>query len=427
MHVQADAVGVGACATGRQRAIDLSTARQQDVAGHVGRAFPVGPAIGLDRQVRAGAQQVDVAANDGVIGALDCEVSVVLQRRDRAGEQEAIAALAQQRVRTLDAQLVNDAVVLGVVRVQHQLLARAVGDDPALGRVRTAVDRVVNPRQEERDEGTVARASLVIDRAGLEREAGLGEHGLLLSAVQCTEGHVGDAAAGHIVDHGRARRGGAEGDDRAAAVVSPKPVVDLEPVRLGRIDTCRMHAGLVDRRQESGHDLREVVSSAGLVHVVRAVDADRVALVGRDRHRGQVHTLAQHRHLDVAPADVLVLVVLAGALLEPQPVLLARHRLAAVVDEAIPADVARLLQHTVLLLSCQCFEPGTFDRLGCIAPFQAAVLVIGAFNQQGQHALGGVRRVELDEDLPGEHVVAQALRDDALLGEGEVLEARLRA
>ena len=327
----------------------------------------------------------------------------------------------------LNAQFIHDAVVLRVVRVQLQLLARVVRDDPALGRVRAAVNRVVDTRQEGRDEGAVARTGLVIDRSGLEREAGLGEHGLLLRAVQRAVRHVGDAAAGHIVDHGRARRGGAEGDDRAAAVVSPKPVVDLEPVRLGRIDTGRMHAALVDRRQESGHHLREVVSSASRVHIVRAVDADRVALVGRDRHRGQVHTLAQHRHLDGAPADALVLVVLAGTLLEPQHVLLARRGLAAVVQEAVPADVARLLQHTVLLLSCQRVETRALHRLRCVAPVQAAVLVIGAFDQQGQHALGGVCGIELDEDLAVEHVVAQGLRDDALLGQGQILEARLRA
>ena len=51
MHVQTDAIGVGACAAGRQRAVDLSAAGQQDAAGHVGGAFPIGPAVRLDRQV----------------------------------------------------------------------------------------------------------------------------------------------------------------------------------------------------------------------------------------------------------------------------------------------------------------------------------------------------------------------------------------
>ena len=290
----------------------------------------------------------------------------------------------------LDAQFIHDAVVLRVVCVQLQLLARVVRDDPALGRVRTAVDRVIDTRQERRHEAAVAGTGLVVDRAGLEREAGLVEHGLLLRAVERAERHVGHAAVGHVFDHGRAGRGGAEGDQRAAAVVGTQPVVDLKPGRLGRIDTGRMHAALVDRRQQSGHDLREVVSSDGRVDVGRTVDADRVALVGRDRDGGQVHTLAQHRHLDVAPADVLVLVVLANTLLEPELVLLARCGLAVVVQQAVPADIARLLQHAVLLLPRQRLEFGAFHRLGCVAPIEAAVLVIGAFNQQGQHALGGV-------------------------------------
>ena len=115
MQVNADAVGIGAMQI--VGAVQRPAPFKGDIAGHQGFAFPVDPAVGLYGQVRASAQQVDIAANDRVTRAADHQVGIGLQGGDGAGQHEAKTALAHQFMRGLHLHFSDDAVAQRVAGV----------------------------------------------------------------------------------------------------------------------------------------------------------------------------------------------------------------------------------------------------------------------------------------------------------------------
>ena len=120
---------------GKRRSVRLCAAAfQGDVTMHLGFALPVNTAVGLDDQVRALTHQIDATTNhQRVVLDVNHEVGVGLQCGDGARQQEARAALAQQHVRCLHLQRVDDAVVGAVVGVDL-VTVRAVRHQPTLGR-----------------------------------------------------------------------------------------------------------------------------------------------------------------------------------------------------------------------------------------------------------------------------------------------------
>ena len=314
VHIDADAV--------QRRAGSLGAATlQRDVAVHLGLALPVDAAVGPDDQIGAGAQQLDLAAHHhGVVGHVDDEVGVVLQRGDGAGEQKACAALAHQRVRVLHQQPVGHAVVVAVFDID-QVASGAVVQQPA-------------------PSGHVRRVGVA----------------------------VVDGEAGHQLAAGG--RGGVD-VHRAAVTLQP---------------------GLF---QHQGGLLGGQVGEAG----------------------------GGGRQVDAAPADGVVAVV--GACGEAQTPALRSRRIGLVEHQPIPAAVALLGQHAVLLVERQVGPGGARSSRHHAAPVERGGVVVGAGGRPLHQGVDDRQAgtAELDIDLPVDGVVAQLGQHDGALSQAQAFEA----
>ncbi len=422
VYVQADTIGIGAAVGLAQRigAVQLDATQQRDVAADLGAAFPIGPFVGLDHQVGIRAQQVDVAAHDGIVLAGDDEMRVVLQRGDgAAGQQEAETALTEQHVRIQDVDLVDVAGAVGdvVIGVDH-VVAGAVVDHPARGRHHTGRApvhvgvAVIHALGERRDHALVRVGVRGVDVGGLgvAHEAGLVEHAELLLGGQRLKWQV---ARVHGAD--RADRGG---DHRLAARVA---VVDADLVahRGGAV----LAAG-IDGVDQSGDQMRRggVAGPRGVADVV-AVDGDDVALTGH-RQRDHVDGVTQQRRRHRAPDDGGVAIVLALTLFETQAVLLLGQCVGVEVHHAIPAAVAEMRQHLVLLRIGESAERGAVGRCADVAPGDVLVLVVttAALGEIDTDLLAGLGR-RVVEHLAIHLGIAQMRHHHRALRGAQLLEA----
>ena len=227
VHVQTGAPPVVAQQVG---AVRCHPTQQRDRARNGRLAFPVGEGVGLDEQVRTVAHQIDGAADDGGVLDLHAQVGVGLQRRQRAGHQEAEAPLSGERMRFTQLEFLDHAVVVAVVGIDDEELlgVLVVGHQPAVGLDRItpapghALVQVVTTLA--LDEGLAhrvqARIGLVVDRAEVGVEARRGEYPRLLLRRELQEGGAGRR---HVdiapVDGG-------------VDVVTARPLLEAHPVGL---------------------------------------------------------------------------------------------------------------------------------------------------------------------------------------------------
>ncbi len=353
MHIQAGALqrsGAGVAAT-QVGTVHSHATQQGDAAGHGGFRFPVGEGIGLHQQRGIGPHQVDGAAQDGGVLHLDVQVGVGFQGGQRAGEQEAIAALAGQHMRVAHLQRVHLAVVVGIERVQAEaaLGVGAVGHDPAVGRqfAAGAPDHVgvavvtALAFHKLLAQAVVAGTDFVEDRAGVSVEAAGGQH---LGLLGFGEVGVGGAFGRHL--------------DVAPAHVGVG-VIGVVAIALGEAQAVATGFGVEEHRAAPA-----AVAGSGQDHVLlccgqfgKRQAVDRLGHAAPDQAGlGRVHG------------------VQSGQLGHDS-----QCRLGTGVDQDGAADPgkAQLGQHHVLLRGAQSFKGGVLGRCGHAAPVDGREVVVG--------------------------------------------------
>ena len=465
VNPEAQAIGVGA----RAHAGGAHAAEEAEVAGDIGGAFPVNPLVGLDGEVGVGAEQIEGAADDGVLAASDAHGAVVLQRRQGAGEEEAEAAVAVERVDLAQLERLEDAVAAGVVAIDHVFLG-PVGYDPAVvGQHATQTDAgvaVVDAYGEGGAEGLRGGGG-VIDGAVIGAVAELGGDDALLLGGEIGEGGVVrrslDVAP---VDPGVAVVGGLAldeaGDD--ALLGAPSLRVEINRAINAAVAEVRGHAVLL-RGGEAG------VSRAGggrprptpVDHVVAVIhDGEPLLESGADAVGGVagVVVIIPVRRLVVSVAEVgadAELLRLGEALeggvgggrasrapihvgvgvfgnhaLDPARAqaaeLVGGLRVGIVIERAGNRGVAKGLGHAGLLREGEVGEGGVGGGGPHPAPVNVGVAVIehGGLEEAGHEPLpGGSAGVVVGDAV--DDGVAEGVGDDGLLRVGEVVEARVVA
>ncbi len=459
VHIEAEAVGIRPLEV---EAIQRDTAQQGDVAGDVGLALPVDPAVGLDDEVGIRAQQVDVAADDGVVLTIDHKVGAVLQRGDGAGEQEAVTALTQQHVRRENPCLVDDTVVLGIVGIEL-VAVRTVIHHPADGIVGAGGTQsegfvgVVHPFREGGAQGLVTGAGLVIDHAFVLAEAGLIQHPELLDrrvgvirVIRVGEGravignrHIAPAdLAVLVIDTGhqgelvlRAHfRFGVVVDDAIPALIA-EHFQDAFLLLQGQVQEC----GVIRRRRDitpfqggvvvvaivtlhRHQDHLFVGGGVGVVEHLLVEDGvaqgieDDVALRQSQALEGGIDGGRAH----AAPVDRVEVEIGGGAVGETGHQVLAFGGVGLVPDLAFDHIKAEGAGHHGLLRRRQAGEGGVGRRRAGIAPEDVGIVVVGhrpLIEAGQQFRTGG--RVVVEEVLRAAAAV-QILDDDGLLLGAEV-------
>ena len=132
MDIDAGILGSGEGGGAKCCAVNIYPAQNGEVAADCGNAFEIDPVVGLRRQIRVDAVQVDVAPDDGVFLTGKNQLCVILQRGQGAVQQHTETTLAKQLVRPLNMYFINDAVVF-VIKSIHDVFVRTVSNNPAVG------------------------------------------------------------------------------------------------------------------------------------------------------------------------------------------------------------------------------------------------------------------------------------------------------
>ena len=95
MYVNAASIGISPT---QALSAGVCPAVEGDIARDIGGAFPINPGVRLQTQVAVRPQDIDIPTHDQAFIDGDVDAHVVGQRGQRAGEQEAKAALSGQVV-----------------------------------------------------------------------------------------------------------------------------------------------------------------------------------------------------------------------------------------------------------------------------------------------------------------------------------------
>ena len=355
------------------------------------------------------AEQIDIAAHDHVLVARHRQALAGIERGDGAGQQETVAALAEQFVLGLELEIARVRVP-----VEHVAVA-AVADQPAvgldLGYLGVAVMQALHETAHQRIlPGRPIRVGLVVNLVLAPCKAQLVEHAeLLLRAQHALAGrHVGHAQGaaeqgirlgyGHVAPH-----------SLAVAVVEAAGQRVVSTAVLARLALHKGQAQVTGIGVEPGRPVEAPVAQVGQ-HLVLLRQRE-LGKRGGGRRCGYI-----------APAHVGHQVVARRTFGESDAyLLLARLQIRVRVVEHLLAvqAVALRLRHQGALRHAQALE--ACERIGGrtrATPVDAAVVHLATGVEAGDHLLARCRRGLVVAGTL-EHLVTQRTRHHILLRRAE--------